>query len=551
MKSMLFKRLSIALLLTASTNILADNCSSSCSTKNNSCDYNTNCNDCCDNDYCNFCDTDCDDYCYNKCGGNYNYQTHFSIRPQDLNAARWLVGTAGNLHLCGKEEFYGYAGIALEYTQSFKNCGLASYFGNNCGGLNFGQGTIDNPNPETIKAINWGLTGQGNSCLCAKVSNFIADIQFWFGLDEWICGWWADLRFPIVWTKWELSASNNNYNSNTRKYPEPDEENSVSNQEFVEVVYTDIPSALNGSIGFGQVPQLKYGRFGQSCNSQTASGIAGLRFDIGYDFLRCDTMYLGAGFTFIAPTGNRPKAVYLFEPIYGAQKNWQIGGTVVGGWELWNCNDEQTFTAYLDATFLTLLKAQQRRLFGIRDRGPLSSFLLLKQFDDDDQEIGLDRVANFSATCGKFRSKFMTDIAIMLQYANCGFVANIGYEFWFRSQEEFCGGCPSLPRDSYGLKGSLPVGTEDDPNNETASKSTIFVPAEADDEIVYLEPEDLTPCPALNPTAWSNKVFGSFGYQWADCDWQPSLFLFGEAEFGKTNVAVSQWGVGLKGGIAF
>ena len=66
-----------------------------------------------------------------------------------------------------------------------------------------------------------------------------------------------------------------------------------------------------------------------------------------------------------------------------------------------------------------------------------------------------------------------------------------------------------------------------------------------------MEPEDLTPCPALNPTAWSNKVFGSFGYQWADCDWQPSLFLFGEAEFGKTNVAVSQWGVGLKGGIAF
>ncbi|NDB61119.1 hypothetical protein EB001_22165, partial [bacterium] len=504
----------------------------------------------CNTNDCNTNDCNINDCGTNNCNNGVNYQTHFSIRPQEFNAARWLIGTAGNTHLCGKEEFYGYAGVALEYTQSFKNQRLASYFGNANGGLSFGQGTIAENNPETIKAINWGLTGEGDSCLCAKVDNFVADLQFWVGLDEWVCGWWADLRLPIAWTKWQLNASNGNYQTGSEStYDDADAENSVSFDDDTAVVYTDIPSALNGEIGFGLVPALRYGKFGQSCNSQTASGIPGLRFDIGYDFYRGDCGYMGIGFTVVAPTGNRPQAIYLFEPILGAQKSWQIGGTLVGGWEVWNCNDEQTLTAYLDATVVTLLKSSQRRLFGLKDHGALSSFMLLKQFDNDGDVIGLDRVANWSALCGKFGSKVMTDVALMFQYTNCGFIADLGYDFWYRSREQFCGTCCNLPQDTYGLKGSLAMA--DDQANETASNSTIFVPADADSTTTFIECADFTACPALNPSAWSNKVFGSLGYQWNDCDWQPSLFLFGEAEFGKDNVAISQWGVGLKGGIAF
>lgn len=482
-----------------------------------------------------------------------------------MNAARWLIGTAGNTHLCGKEEFYGYAGVALEYTQSFKNSRLASYFGDCNGCLVFGQGTIEDNDPNTIKAINWGLTGEGESCLCAKVQTFIADLQFWVGLDEWVCGWWADLRVPIAWTKWQLNASCGNYSSDTTVYADPEEENSVSTIADTPVVYTDIPSALNGASAFGMVPALKYGRFGNNCNSDTASGVPGLRFDIGYDFYRSDCGYLGLGFTVVAPTGNRPEAYYLFEPILGAQKNWQLGGYLVGGWELWNCNDEQALTAYLDATVVTLVKSKQRRLFGVKEKGGLSSFMLLKQFTNDCEFIGLDRLANLATVCGKFRSKVMTDIAVMFQYTNCGFIASLGYDFWYRSREEFCGGCYDLPYDPYGIKGSLAVAGEQ--QDMTASRSTIFVPAEPDstngsssplgvsssecEDMVFITPEDLTACPSLNPRAWSNKVFGALGYQWCDCDWQPSLFLFGEAEFGKDNVAISQWGVGLKGGIAF
>ena len=523
----------LSLLFIGSFLLSVSNLSSNCNT-NASCDSKNSCDNSCDN------------------SKNVNYQTHFALRPQDLNAARWLIGTSGNIHICDKDEFYGYLGLILECTKSFKNKSLASYFGDQNGRLSFGQGTIEDNDPETIKAINWGLTGKGDTTLCAKINNIIADFQFWFSLEEWVSGCWADIRLPIAWTKWQLAiCCDNNYQPGSSFYPESAEQNSVSDLigGETQVVYTDLQTALNGSRQFGLVPALKYGKFSSNCNSQTASGISGLRFDVGYDFYRNDNGYAGLGITFVAPTGNTPTAFYLFEPIVGAQKNWQIGGTLVAGWEIWNCDNQKTLTAYFDSTFVTLVKSSQRRLFGLKDHDYLSSFMLVKQLDSNDSFVTLDRLANYASAKGKFGSKYMTDIALMFQYTNCGFIAALGYDFWYRSKEECSNVCYELPSNTYVLKGSLAcLGEQAD---QSASKSTIFVPAEPDENVTYLSSEDLTVCPALNPAALSNKVFGSFGYQWLDCEWMPSLVLFGEVEFGRGNTAVSQWGAGLKGGITF
>ncbi len=65
----------------------------SVSNLNSNCDTNISC------DSKNSCDNSCDD------SKNVNYQTHFALRPLDLNAARWLIGTSGNIHICDKDEF--------------------------------------------------------------------------------------------------------------------------------------------------------------------------------------------------------------------------------------------------------------------------------------------------------------------------------------------------------------------------------------------------------------------------------------------------------------
>ena len=60
-----------------------------------------------------------------------------------------------------------------------------------------------------------------------------------------------------------------------------------------------------------------------------------------------------------------------------------------------------------------------------------------------------------------------------------------------------------------------------------------------------------------SPSALSNKIFAHFNYAWKDReeDWTPYLGVGGEAEFGSgcnaCRFAVSQWGIWLKGGVAF
>ena len=74
---------------------------------------------------------------------------------------------------------------------------------------------------------------------------------------------------------------------------------------------------------------------------------------------------------------------------------------------------------------------------------------------------------------------------------------------------------------------------------------------------VYLKTGDLDTC--KTPSALSHKIFAHISYGWKDDmeedDWTGFLGLGGEVEFGSKTCgcysALSQWGVWLKGGVAF
>lgn len=64
--------------------------------------------------------------------------------------------------------------------------------------------------------------------------------------------------------------------------------------------------------------------------------------------------------------------------------------------------------------------------------------------------------------------------------------------------------------------------------------------------------EALDICGAQAARAFTGKVFGQFGYTWSQRNHQPSLAVFGGAEFtNKTNNAVQLWNVGLQGSLNF
>jgi hypothetical protein len=518
-------------------NVSADSCSS-----NSSCGSNTVT---CDDD-----SVTCPDQNGDICGT----KTHFSLRPQHSNEARKMTAVEDKIHRFGAEEFNGVVSLGLQYQQTWKPEKLAKYFfGKQT--LTYGptcDGTFD------IFGENLGTTATGTINWNPRIRNFIADFDFWFGLDELVCGLWTRIGVPVNWTQWNLNPCITTEGTGT---PAPFAPGQVDFASAGTVAsFGSVAQGLAGE-GFGLAPKLDCGKI---CKTHDTA-VSGLAFDLGYDFFRRECSHFGASLHFVAPTGTRPSDEFLFAAVSGSQHSWELGATVTASYLAWEgCDGDQRLGLFFDATITHLFEARQRRLFDLKkpdgSTNPMSYWLLLKKFNPTTGAVeGLERAANVLCCDVKVGARVMADLALMVQY-DCGcFSGALGWNFWIRSAERVkCNAsadcddknnksrsCDIAAR-TYGIKGSTVVDTA-----ETMSNATVGNCGAVDATTVFLTNADIDKCSALHPRAFSNKVFGWVGYNWRDCEWQPFVAVEGEVEFGHDNKAVDQWGVMLKGGVAF
>jgi len=364
---------------------------------------------------------------------------------------------------------------------------------------------------------------------------------------------------PIVHTRWQLNVLDRNNVAGDTVYP-TDLFGETSDGGDVPVVFNDLKAALLGG-AFGDVPALKYGKIG---GRRELTGVADFRFDIGYDWIRREKWHFATSFDFIAPVGTCPSAEFVFSPVIGEYKRWQLGGTVNAAYNAWNnCDMTSNLSLYLDATINTALASRQQRLLGLLIDGvssPWSQYLVVKRFNAAGDAVALDRAANILAGPVLVAAPVIGDVGFMAQYTRNCFFGGLGYEFWGRAEEKLTGRCFDITPNTYGLQGQTTwTGTEDAANdcqNATASGTTIFQAAAADVVAgtttltsVFISNDDIDYCPALHPGCFSNKVFGFVGVNWTDCDWQPYVLIGGEVEFGSR--AFNQWGIIGKGGLSF
>lgn len=470
-------------------------------------------------------------------------KTFFSYRPVHSNTARKMVAVEDKIHLFGKDEFYGVVDVALEYTQTFRPHRLAKYFSFKKDSTSMDYGQDCTSNAQDIFGRNFGTTATGTICFNPRIQNFIADIDLFLGWDEFICGLWTRLDIPIVHTRWDLRMSDTGNADGSFPAGIFD---ATANE--IQAPYSNLKEAFVGDQGWGKVNKLEAGRIN---GRRTDTQVSGLTFTLGYDFIRKERGHVAAGIFFVAPTGTRPHGDYLFEPIVGANHSWQLGGTLNAAYRLWeNCDCEQSLWLYFDAEVSHLFKAKQTRLLGLKDNGAGSSYLLLKKWNADGTAVELiERAANILNTKLKVGATVMADASLMLQYNSGCFFGSLGYNFWVRSKEKAKDVQIAFPEATYSIFSPIVPFTDEC----SFSDATIGLcgTQECGDDFVFLKRNDVDVCPALAPRAFTNKVFGSLGYNWKDCDWTPFLALFGEVEFAHENKAANQWGVGLKGGVAF
>ncbi|HVT62121.1 MAG TPA: hypothetical protein VHD33_01365, partial [Legionellaceae bacterium] len=403
------------------------------------------------------------------------------------------------------------------------------------------------------------LNDQFNGLLTAlpQIENFVADFQVRINFDEWVTGLYAELFVPINWTRWKMS-----FDQTINSTGQFIAANQLGNTVDVPSPIGSIITAYNGQILSPNLPDLKqtlhFGRVDDDTKSGKKSkvSVADVELAVGYNFLCCDMYHVGLDIRGIFPTGNRPEAQFLFEPICGNGKHFGIGGSINAHYEFWNNCCDSSFSGWLQGVAYHLFKAKQRRIFDLKNADGTqnigSNHLLIKKYTNDIYAGEVFFGPNILARNCKVSNSVQANLIFLLDYKRCGFTMDIGYEFWVRTKDKLIITQP-IPANTFGIAGNS--GTAGSPNvNRTASQTTISG-ANANDfdpVNVYISTDSLSLESAIHPTAMSNTVFAHVSYIWDDCDYSPFVGIGGQAEFcGKKNFAASQWAIWIKGGFAF
>lgn len=403
----------------------------------------------------------------------FGERTFFSTRSQSVNAALELVGWEQEINQPDKTTCYGTVAGAIEYNHSFHNDRISKFlFGSEC--LFFSGSKVMNRGPNDILADYFGLPFCYQSCVSFSpvISNTMFDLNWYQGLDCLCCGSGAYIRVhvPVVHSKWDLDLQeivlDNGDNYSTcgtftfypGGYMGPDKIERAG-------MHTNVREAFEGKTKVGDLQPLQYGRiFGR----QVETRIAEIQIALGWNYFLSDWYHLGVEIRTAIPTGNRPNAEFLFEPIVGNCHHWELGVGITSHVDLLQC-ECHTWALYLDANITHLFSDRQNRSYDLNS-GPGSRYMTAQVFGNSSTNLIVDNapaehqyigyivpVINVTTLPTDISIAVQGDIVLKLAYQRAnGFEWDIGYNFWGRSKEE--GHCRRrLASDQFALKGDAQV----------------------------------------------------------------------------------------------
>lgn len=429
-----------------------------------------------------------------------------------------------------------------------------------------GSGAADfvaNPCDRDVEAIHFNIQPEGPA---GEPNTFRSEItfsprqtfggvgidwkQYLHGRDACEKKWWLEISTPIMQVKNDVRLKENVTNAIT---PTID-----SNADMVE--------AFKGQKGFfnRNLQPLGAGtegvltgsawQYGKICGSQSRARAADIEVKIGYDYL-CEEMCHAEGyFGGLIPTGNRPDAEYLFEPIVGYNFN---GGLLWGGsfgWEIWNSCDR-----FLHLEFETqgryLFQNTQRRSIDVKGK-PWSRYMLVYQNESDAQAFRPTDGINIFSPKVRVAPRFLKDMTTALVYTHCGFDAEIGHNFYAHPNErvklkdEFQSGV-AFAGLIDGYPGSTTITGPGLINRAITIKENFTDSNDNYSENLAIKESDLNLQSAATPAAITNIFYGSLGYKW-DC-WCFPMFMGigGSYQLASDAGAISRWTVWGKIGVSY
>lgn len=356
----------------------------------------------------------------------------------------------------------------------------------------------------------FGLPTDYQSCVIfePRIENFLVDFNLYFGMDKWCKGLYIRVHAPVVYTRWDLNMceciENPGTNDHWFGY--------FNDGLMTRTIFTD-PNKI-GILRLGLVNSFtsfinccdtiksqptRFSSLEQSdmtlfnfnhtsddivfhplCHAKMdpcyrkKAGVADLQVAVGWN-LWCDEDY-HAGFNIRAamPTGNRPQAEYLFEPIVGNGKHWELGVGFSSHGTFWRSEDEERcWSIFCDANVTHLFKTRQCRTFDLKCK-PMSRYMLAAKYGTPVRDLTAgDTLASAQIPSKQFKGEYtpvanittmvvdvsssaQADVALMLQCMHNNWSFNLGYNLWARSCEKIeplCTCCCPFEENTWGLKG--------------------------------------------------------------------------------------------------
>jgi len=315
----------------------------------------------------------------------------------------------------------------------------------------------------------------------------------------------------------------------------------------------------------------KYGRI--VSRSMKKTRVSQIELRVGRSLIDDESLVGGFAGVYI-PTGNKPTAYYLFEPVVGNNQHW---GVIFGGYgkfELLRDDRDRTFNTVYNAATRYFAPNHQRRSFDLKDRA-WSRYLKVWKSDNDNTDVAIadlgtnvDYLINYSTLCVKVKPYYSYDFNFGLNYTDRGFKMEVGYNLYARKAEEVCFDHP--------MKGEVGLMALryylDDPDSQGEPRTyqgaqigeSIFkvdIGSFVDDVINVSGPDvaaayvpitvnDLDPMSGAAPASISQTIYGSMGYEWNDLEFPAFLNGGLSYEFTNDNTSVRRWTAWLKLGFS-
>lgn len=305
----------------------------------------------------------------------------------------------------------------------------------------------------------------------------------------------------------------------------------------------------------------KYGKINDN-DKMRKTRLADIEFKVGYEWVNTDCCGIESWIGLHIPTGNRPDAEFLFEPIVGANKHWGImwGGSAY--FKVWE-NDSWCIDFYVDSSSKYLFKRSELRSFDLKYR-PWSRYVeVYANFEQAQQAqalIGTNLPA--AVTLASPGINFLTqELQVKPGFSfTCNAALDFKSECWnleaglnlFARQAE-CVKLDDAFKGGFAIKAptgqgaTLPIRTIN--NNFLAANVVAFGQANFENSLVKESDLDLES--AAHPAVITHTVYGALGYRFEDYCYPMFLGAGASYEFSRDNAGMNRWLLWGKFGFSF